>query len=155
VADEITDGVEALQEATRMLTGLALRSVEVPEGAVSLPQFRVLAVLAELGQARSARVAAALGLEPSTITRLADRLVAAGHVTRVMDPGNRSAVILELTGSGRRLAGEVTAWRQGELRRLLLCLEPAERAALTGALRRLVEAAGEGYGPIPRGWVPT
>src|SRR5579875_1948675 len=64
VADEITDGVEALQEATRMLAGVALRSVDVLEGVVSLPQLRVLAVLDDLGRARSARVATALGLEP-------------------------------------------------------------------------------------------
>jgi DNA-binding MarR family transcriptional regulator len=154
VADEIADGVDALQEATRMLAGVALRSVDVLDGAVSLPQLRVLAVLADLGQARSVRVAAALGLEPSTVTRLVDRLVTAGHVTRVMDPSNRSAVILELTGTGRRLVADVTAWRQAELGRILLRLDPGERTALTAAVRRLVEAAGEGYGTRSRGSVP-
>jgi DNA-binding MarR family transcriptional regulator len=153
VADEIGDGVAALQQATRILTGVALRSVDVLDGAVSLPQLRLLAVLADLGQARSARVADALGLEPSTVTRLADRLVAAGHVSRAMDPSNRSAVLLELTTSGRRLVADVAAWRQAELRRILLRLDHEERAALTAAVRRLVEAAGEGYG-APRGPVP-
>lgn len=137
-----------------MLAGVALRSVDVLQGAVSLPQLRVLAVLADLGQARSARVAAALGLEPSTVTRLVDRLVAAGHVTRVMDPSNRSAVILELTPGGRRLVAGVAAWRQAELRRILLRLEPGDLATLTVAVRRLVEAGGEGYGPTTRGPVP-
>lgn len=154
MADEIDDGVGALQEATRVLAGVALRSVDVLQGAVSLPQLRVLAVLADLGQARSARVAAALGLEPSTITRLVDRLVDAGHVTRTMDPSNRSAVILELTASGHRLVADVAAWRQAELRRILLRLEPDDRATLTATVRRLVQAAGEGYGPIPHGPVP-
>jgi DNA-binding MarR family transcriptional regulator len=154
MADEIGDGVEALQEATRVLVGVALRSVDVLAGAVSLPQLRVLAVLADLGQARSARVATALGLEPSTITRLVDRLVSAGHVTRVMDPSNRSAVILELTTSGRGLVADVAAWRQAELRRILLRLEPDDRAALTTAVWRLLRAAGEGYGPITPGPVP-
>jgi DNA-binding MarR family transcriptional regulator len=112
VADEIGDGVEALQEVTRVLAGVALRSVDVLQSAVSLPQFRMLTVLADLGQARSARVATALGLEPSTMTRLVDRLVAAGHVSRVVDPGNRSAVILELTASGHRLVADVAAGRQ-------------------------------------------
>jgi DNA-binding MarR family transcriptional regulator len=154
VADELADGVEVLQEATRMLTGVALRSVDVLQGKVSLPQLRVLAVLADLGRVRSARVATALGLEPSTVTRLVDRLVAAGHVTRVTDPSNRSAVILELTASGRRLTAEVAAWRRAELRRILLGLDDADRVTLTAALRRLVDAAGEGYGPVPRGPVP-
>jgi DNA-binding MarR family transcriptional regulator len=154
VADEIADGVDVLQDATRMLAGVALRSVDVLEGAVSLAQFRVLAVLADLGRARSVRVAAALGLEPSTVTRLVDRLVTVGHVTRVMDPSNRSAVLLELTGTGQRMVADVTAWRRAELRRILLGLDSSDRTALTVTVRRLVEAAGEGYGTMPRGPVP-
>ena len=74
--------IETLQAATRVLTGVALRSVDVLDGAVTLPQLRMLAVLAQLGRARSVQVARALGLEASTVTRLADRMVAAGHVTR-------------------------------------------------------------------------
>src|ERR1039458_7694498 len=44
--------VEVLQAATRVLAGVALRSVDVLDGAVTLPQFRMLAVLAGLGRAR-------------------------------------------------------------------------------------------------------
>jgi DNA-binding MarR family transcriptional regulator len=137
-----------------MLAGVALRSLEVLHGAVSLPQFRVLAVLADLGQVRSARVAAALGLEASTITRLVDRLATAGYVTRGRDPSNRSAVALELTDSGRRLVADVAAWRRRELQRILLLLEADDRAVLTDSMRRLVEAAGDGYGAILHGPVP-
>ena len=62
-----------LQAATRVLAGVALRSLDVLDGAVTLPQFRMLAVLSGLGRARSVRVARALGLEASTGTRLAGR----------------------------------------------------------------------------------
>ena len=65
-----------------MLAGVALRSLDVLDSAVTLPQFRLLAVLADLGPAPSGRAARALGLDPSTVTRLADRMVAAGHVAR-------------------------------------------------------------------------
>ncbi|MGI8451937.1 MAG: MarR family transcriptional regulator [Streptosporangiaceae bacterium] len=65
-----------------MLAGVALRSLGVLNGTVTLPQFRMLAVLAGLGRPRSAEVARALGLDASTVTRLVDRLVATGHVTR-------------------------------------------------------------------------
>jgi DNA-binding MarR family transcriptional regulator len=151
---EIPQVVEALQDATRVLAGVALRSLEVLDGAVSLPQFRVLAVLADLRQARSARVASALGLEASTVTRLVDRLVASGHMSREVDPSNHSAVTLELTPRGRRLVADVASWRKRELTRILQVLEPDDRAVLTGALRRLVEAAGEGYGTLPHNPVP-
>jgi DNA-binding MarR family transcriptional regulator len=146
-----SEQIEVLQAATRVLTGVALRSLEVLDRAVTLPQFRMLAVLADLGCARSARVARTLGLDASTVTRLADRLVTAGHVCRGSDPSHRSVVTLELTPSGQHLVGEVQAWRQRELARMIGGLPPATRAGLATALRQLVEAAGEGYG-LPAAW---
>jgi len=147
--------VEVLQAATRVLAGVALRSVDVLDGAVTLPQFRMLTVLADLGRARSVQVAQALGLEASTVTRLADRLVAAGHVTRGSEPGHRGVVTLGLTATGQDLVSQVAAWRHQELSRILQRLPPATRGQLTTALRQLVEAAGEGYGTIPRSLVPV
>jgi DNA-binding MarR family transcriptional regulator len=149
------DSLEVLQAATRVLTGVALRSLDALDGAVTLPQFRVLAVLADLGQARSIQVARALGLEASTVTRLADRLVTAGHIVRGSEPGHRGVVTLELTGTGQLLVDRVAAWRQQELARMLVLLPPADRIRLTGALRQLVAVAGEGYGTISRGLVPA
>jgi hypothetical protein len=63
-------------------------------------------------------------------------------------------VILELTASGQHLVTDVAAWRQAELRRILLRLDPQDRITLTSAVRRMVEAAGQGYGPVPHGPVP-
>jgi len=140
--------VETLQAATRVLAGVALRSLDVLGGEVSLPQFRVLAVLADLGRARSGRVARALGLEASTVTRLADRLVNSGHVTRGRDPRHRGVVTLALTPSGEDLVARVLQWRRDELSRILGHLAPVDREAATRALGLLVEAAGDGYGSV-------
>lgn len=145
---------QVLQAATRVLAGVALRSLDVLESAVTLPQFRLLAVLAGLGPVPSGRAARALGLDPSTVTRLADRLVAAGHVARGTSPHHRGVVTLELTASGRNLVATADAWRRYELARIMARLAPAERAAVTAALGLLVEAAGEDYGisasrPVP------
>ena len=143
---DFAEQVEALQAATRVLAGVALRSLDVLDGVITLAQFRMLAVLAGLGRARSARVARALGLDASTVTRLADRLVAAGHVERGSDPRHRSVVTLELTSSGQSLVSAVSGWRQRELSRIVAALPPATRAQLTGVLGQLVTAAGEGCG---------
>jgi DNA-binding MarR family transcriptional regulator len=145
---------EVLQAATRMLAGVALRSVDVLEAAVTLPQFRLLAVLADLGPVPSGQAARTLGLDRSTITRLADRMVAAGHVTRGTDPRHRGVVTLELTASGRDLVATANNWRQRELARILARLTPAEQAAVIASLGLLVRAAGEDYGitahrPVP------
>lgn len=106
-AEPAPGALDILQAATRVLAGVALRRPDVLGGAVTLPQFRMPAVLAALGQAGSVLAARALGPEASTVTRLADRMVA-GYASRG-----------------------------------------------TGALRQLVEAAGEGCGTIFRGPVPV
>jgi len=149
------EAMDILQAATRVLAGVALRSLDVLGGTVTLAQFRMLAVLADLGRARSVQVARALGLEASTVTRLADRLVAAGHVIRGSDPGHRSVVTLELTATGRRLVSQVAEWREQELARILGQLPAVGRVQVTTALRQLVDAAGEGYGTISRSLVPV
>lgn len=146
--------VSVLQAATRVLAGVALRSLDVVDSAVTLPQFRVLAVLEDLGRVPTGRVARALGLDASTVTRLADRLVGAGHVARGEQAGHRGVVTLELTASGRELVRVAAAWRERELARILGRMPAADRAAVTGVLGRLVEAAGEGYGLGARSPVP-
>ena len=151
---DFAEQVEALQAATRVLAGVALHSLDILDGVTTLPQFRMLAVLAVLGRARSARVARALALDASTVTRLADRLVAAGHVERGSDQRHRSVVTLELTSSGQSLVGAVAGWRQRELSRIIAALPPATRAQLTSVLGQLVTAAGEGYGLAAEPLIP-
>ena len=145
---------EVLQAATRMLAGVALRSLDVLDAAVTLPQFRLLAALADLGPVPSGQAARTLGLDPSTVTRLADRMVTAGHVTRGTDPRHRGVVTLRLTASGRDLVAAADAWRRHELARIMARLAPAEQETVTAALGQLVKAAGDDYGltahrPVP------
>jgi len=146
--------VEVLQATMRVLAGLALRSIGSPGGPVSLPQFRVLAILADLGPTRSGRVARALGLDASTVTRLADRLVASGHVERHGEPGHRGVVTLALTGQGRGLVAQVARWRRDELAGIVARLAPEDRVVATRVLQRLVDAAGPGYGTVIVGLMP-
>ena len=143
-----------LQTATRILAGVALRSLDVLDDEVTLPQFRLLAVLADLGPVPTGKAARTLGLDPSTVTRLADRMVAAGHVTRGTDPRHRGVVTLDLTPSGRDLAAAADGWRRRELAQLMARLTPAEQETVTTALGLLVKAAGDDYGltahrPVP------
>lgn len=145
---------DVLQAATRMLAGVALRSLGALDSAVTLPQLRLLAVLADLGPVPSGQAARTLGLDRSTVTRLADRMVAAGHVTRGTDPRHRGVVTLGLTPSGRELAAAADAWRRRELARIMARLTPQQQAAVTAALSLLVSAAGDDYGitahrPVP------
>jgi DNA-binding MarR family transcriptional regulator len=149
-----TGAAESLQAATRVLAGVALRSLDALDSAVTLPQFRLLAVLADLGPVPTGKAARTLGLDPSTVTRLADRMVAAGHVTRGTDPQHRGVVTLELTATGRHLVAVSDGWRRQELARIMARLAPRDQEAVTAALGLLVAAAGDDYGitahrPVP------
>ncbi len=136
-ADSTAREVVAVQLVTSDLVGVALRSVDGLE--VSLPQFRLLRVLDELGEAGATRCAEMLGIGGSSITRLVDRLHSSGHLVRRPDPANRSAVVLALTDEGRRLVRKVESRRRRELGKALDRLSSEERSQCIAALERLHE----------------
>jgi len=149
--------VAALELMTRALVGLTMRSLEVLEGAVTVPQFRLLLVLDELGQVPSSRLAGRLGMLASSVTRLADRLEAAGLLVRGHDPRNRSIVTVEVTPAGRDLVARVVARRHVLLADVLDRMTAAERADAARAARRFAELAADSadagealaVGPLP------
>ena len=146
--------VAALELMTRALVGLTLRSLEVLEGAVTAPQFRLLLVLDELGQVPSSRLAARLGTLASSVTRLADRLEAAGLLVRGHDPRNRSIVTVEVTPAGRDLVARVVARRHVLLAEVLDRMTPAERASAASSARRFAELAEDAGEALAVGSLP-
>lgn len=136
------DPVDAFERATRMLVGLASRSLaQLAGGPVSIAQFRLLAVLSETGPLASSRAAAALRLNASSVTRLADRLQTQGLLTRTREPENRSVVTLSLTEQGSSLVDRVLRWRRNALARLLGQLDSEEVLAASRTLDRLADLA--------------
>ena len=144
--------LSAFEAATRDLVGLALSSVDELE--VSLPQYRLLLLLESRGRASSTQCAEALGVVGSSVTRLADRLHASGHLLRSADPDNRSAVVLELTSTGRRVVREVTRRRRRRLREVLDCIDPPARASCAAVLHELHQMLVEAGTDAPRGRLP-
>ena len=63
--------------ASRVLVAIAARSLAAA-GEVTLPQYRALVVLASRGPQRAVDLAGVLGVNPSSATRLVDRLVRSG-----------------------------------------------------------------------------
>lgn len=151
-ADTSVDELVAFEVATRDLVGVALRSVE--GAGVSVPQFRLLLVLAELGRSTSTQCSQALGIAGSSVTRLADRLHASGHLVRGTDPDNRSVVTLELTAAGKRAVNEVTRRRREALGTVLDRLDPTERAACAAVLAKVHEMLSGAAVAAPRDRLP-
>jgi DNA-binding MarR family transcriptional regulator len=152
----VMDGREVaeLELLTRALIGITLESLEVLGAEVSLPQFRLLLAVSTLGRAPSSRLAEAVGVPASSVTRLADRLEAAGFLARGGDARSRSIVTLEITAAGRALVKRVVARRQGLLAAVLDRMAPDERAAFARAAATFTalsaDAAERGSsGPLP------
>jgi DNA-binding MarR family transcriptional regulator len=141
--------VAALDGLTMVLVGIAWECAHAAPPEVSFPQTRLLLILHRLGRVPSSRLAAAMGVNASSVTRLADRLQALGYVARGRDPRNRSVVTLEVTGAGQELVGQLLDRRHAALGALLDRLPPAQRKAAATAARRLVHAAATVPAPAP------
>lgn len=137
--DELAD---AVLTASRVLVAVAARSL-AEEDAISLPQYRALVVLASRGPQRPVDLAQALNVDPSTTTRMCDRLEGKGLITRQRDEGDRRIVVLELSAGGRRLVDRVTNRRRNEIGQILAAVEPKERTNLIRAFTVFGNAAGE------------
>jgi DNA-binding MarR family transcriptional regulator len=138
------DGLaDAVLSASRVLVAVAARSLVEHEWAVSLPQYRALVVLASRGSQRPVDLAQALGVDPSTATRMCDRLARKRMITRQRDVGDRRVVLMDLSASGRRLVERVTQHRREEIARILELIDPKEHANLLRAFTAFGEAAGE------------
>ena len=138
--DELVDSVLA---ASRALVAVAARSLAGAGDEVTLPQYRALVVLAGRGPQGTAELAAALAVNPSTATRMCDRLVRKGLVRRHRQAGDRRSVRIALTAPGRDLVAAVTRRRREELARLLGVLPQAQHEPVIAAFRAFAAAAGE------------
>src|SRR5512133_1995891 len=111
--------VEALLSASRVMVGLAARSLADLDAEVTLPQYRALVVLASRGPQRVVDISAELRVNSSTGTRMCERLVRKGLVRRQRSDSDRREVRLTLTASGEYLVEEVTRRRRSELVRIV------------------------------------
>jgi DNA-binding MarR family transcriptional regulator len=146
--------VAALELLTRALVGITLQSMEILGDEVSLPQFRLLLVASGLGRVPSSRIAAAAMMTPSSVTRLADKLVAAGLLERGADPRSRSIVTVEVTPAGLELVTRVVRRRHELLAAALGRMSPGDRETAARVAREFTghaaDAAALGAaGPLP------
>jgi len=135
--------VQALMLASRAFVGLTVRALGAVGDEVTLPQFRTLVVLAVRGPRRSVDIAEELQVNPSTGTRMCDRLVRKGLVRRLRPAGDRRVVQLRLTRAGHEIVERVVARRTAELERIVAETAELWQPAVTEALTAFAAAAGE------------
>lgn len=125
--------------------------------AVSASEARALIELVAARGIAQGELGQLLGLEKSTVSRLAAGLERKGWLRRGRDEGNQRYVRLYLTTEGRAIAEQVWRAWQSRQARIVAGLSDEERDGLAAGLRGLVRGlAAEGFlspaaAPAPEG----
>ncbi|MEO7132287.1 MAG: MarR family transcriptional regulator [Dermatophilaceae bacterium] len=135
------DVVDAVLAANRVFVAVAAGALADLEPEVTMPQFRALVLIDMHDTMTVAHLADALGVVPSTATRMCDRLVTKHLISRTTDRTNRRQVTLRLRPEGRTLIEQSTAKRTHEISTLLTAIPAESQAELAHALGLLVQAA--------------
>lgn len=128
-----------LLEAHNELTNAINRGLEESTG-VPVPWYGVLIRLARSPdhRLRMSELARDMTMSNSGLTRLVDRVEAAGHVRREACPSDRRGLHAVLTEEGMRVAAQAAPRHLDDLQETLgRALEPSEMAELTDLLRRV------------------
>lgn len=134
--------MDSVLRASRALVAVAARSLSGLAEEVTLPQYRVLVLVAQRPR-RAVDLAAALDVAPSTGSRMCDRLVRKNLLWRAQASEDRRSVRLSLTEQGARLLRQVTRRRRAEIAAIVEQLPGTHRGAVVEALTAFAEAAGE------------
>lgn len=129
--------------ASRVLVALSAQSLSAVDELVTLPQLRALVIVASGGSVNLLTLATALNVNPSSATRLCDRLVLAGLLDRQDDAADRRNLSLKITPQGAKVVNTVMRKRRAAIKNILTKMPDRERADLVAALGAFAAAAGE------------
>jgi len=107
---------------------------------ITMPQVRVLFMLAESGDQSAGDIADTLGVAASTVTGITDRLVRQCLIERREDTADRRVVRLTLTADGRRLTTEVGEVSRTYLREVFALLSDEQLEVLVRSFENLADA---------------
>jgi DNA-binding MarR family transcriptional regulator len=139
-----------LSVASNAVSGLIARAYEDRFG-LSIPQWRLLCVLAEDGGQTPARLVARTVMDKVTVSRAAQGLVKRRLVTRAQNTADGRSHVLALTAEGARLYGEIAPLALAYEAALISGLAPGDVTLLKRLLGRLQSAAGQLAGDMPGG----
>jgi DNA-binding MarR family transcriptional regulator len=129
-----------LSVASNAVSGLIARAYQDRFG-LSIPQWRLVCVLAEDGELTQGQVVARTVMDKVTVSRAAQGLLNRGLVARSEHHADGRSHVLALTPEGRALHGEIAPLALAYEAALISGLSPDEVALLKRLLARLQGAA--------------
>lgn len=110
---------------------------------LTIAQLKSLFFIANQGSTNSRRLAAALGVTPSNVTGIVDRLVEQGLVSRQENPEDRRSLLLQATDKGESILSDLRERRTTYLSEVLARLSQEELSLVESGLSLLARAADE------------
>jgi DNA-binding MarR family transcriptional regulator len=145
VGSPLIDYFDALVLHETRLWAMVEQRVRSSPGTVSLARFEVLRTIGRTGaECRVQDVADALVITVGAASRIVDRIVGDGLVTRSPHTRDRRSVCLELTDDGQRALDATGTALERALSVLLDGLDPHAIDSLTAALRTVDEQLTSG-----------
>jgi DNA-binding MarR family transcriptional regulator len=108
---------------------------------LTIPEWRVMAVLGETGETTAGALAEATEMDKVAISRAATRLKSARRLATRVDAADARRTLLSLTPAGRSVYRRIAPLALTLQEQLLAALSPAERAAISALLAKLDAAA--------------
>jgi DNA-binding MarR family transcriptional regulator len=123
----------------------AIARVYVRRFALTVPEWRVMAVLGRFGPLSANAVCERTAMDKVRVSRAVARLAAAGRLERRTDDADRRRALLELTARGRAVYDEIGPLALAVETRLLAQLSAVDHADLDRLLPKLEAAAATSF----------
>ena len=104
---------------------------------LTIPEWRVMAVLGQGGDVSAREVAARTAMDKVRVSRAVTRLLQLGHITRRTDPKDRRRAIIDLTPSGMSVYRQIVPRALAVETEMLAALTDEERAGLEAMISKL------------------
>ncbi|MFI5659919.1 MarR family winged helix-turn-helix transcriptional regulator [Streptomyces sp. NPDC051684] len=137
--EQVADTANHVGELLEVLWGRAQE--KAPSGPIPPSQLRALKLIEEQGSVNQRTLGEVLGTGPSSVSRLCDRLEAAGLLERVPSATSRREVELTLSAQGEKVLDELRLARTREVAEVLRTMAPSHLGMLSEGLERLRQAA--------------
>lgn len=139
----LADAAESLITASRALIGISIRAVHNSPADITLPQHRLMVLLAAGGTQSVGALAEQLGVDQSNASRLCARLQKIGLVARERSSRDARSVDVSLTDAGEKVLEAVGEERHREVNRVLAGMSERRVRAAVRAMDAFSAAAHE------------
>jgi MarR family transcriptional regulator, organic hydroperoxide resistance regulator len=136
-----TDTLERLQEAFRTIMRTMGTQLAEPVSGLTGPQFYILHQLEQKEKCTVGELAESMGVKPSAITAMVDRLDKHGFVARDRDEEDRRVVYISLRDSGKHILQIAKQNRREKLNKMFSHLTEDELQHFVSIFEKLAVAA--------------